>query len=234
MASTCFGLDYWIGGNYTYMKLVPEDLASFGGNLGGIQAGLECKAKDAVYQGAIFLWREGNLDGEGSLQRNIFNVDTQVRLGYTTSFKSDFAATLFTGFGWEYIGQRLTGGGAPLELNYNEVYIPVGLLMNYKINRFSIGLNGIWMPQIFPTVNFVPLDNARWVTACTLANFLVELPLAYRFCRDCWKGFIELRPFFEYWQDGETLAKSSTGTPLGLVSNTYYIGGAEINLGAEF
>lgn len=223
-----------LGPNYTYMKLTPQGFSSFHGNLWGANASIQNRPQNQIYEALTLLWRQGSLKSSNSLTRTIYELDSQVRLGYTLGIGNHLTTTFFSGFGWKYFHQKLRGGASALDLNYNEVYIPVGLLNQYLGKRFSIGLNGIWMPQIFPTVNFVPLDNARWITEYTLANFQVELPMGYRFYRKKWNGLIELKPFFQFWQDGKTLAQSSIGSPLGLVKNTYYIAGTELNFGAEF
>lgn len=224
-----------VGGNYTHMKLTPSGIPRFSGNLGGAQFSYEYRKRSSVYEGVLCLWREGRVAQDGTvLYRDIFDLDTQARLGYNLSQCNVWDLIPFTGFGWRYLGEKLRGA-SPLNLNYNEVYIPVGLLIKYKANSvFSIGANGFWMPQVFPNVNFVPLDHARWITAYTFSNFQVELPLLFRFAGKKTLGIFELRPFFQYWQDGKTLAQGAAGTALDLPKNTYLIGGFQFNLAVRF
>ncbi len=225
-----------IGANYTFMKLSPEDIHSYTGSLGGIQASLEFLPRKFLYEGATFLWRTGTLDSIHSKSRNIEDFDTQIRLGYVNTDFDKLRFIGFSGFGWRYIGQLLKSPGTTdLSLNYNEVYIPVGVMFDYRIyDFFSFGLNGTWMPEIYSTVNFVPLDNGRWVTQSKLANFQLEMPfVGYYKYMNC-DFTIELKPFFQFWQDGKTLAETSTGLDLGLPQNNYYLGGAMVNFGAYF
>lgn len=225
-----------IGANYTFMKLSPESIHSFTGNLGGLQTSLEFLPRKFLYEGVNFLWRTGTLSSIASKQIKIEDFDTQLRLGYVNTDYDRLRFIGFTGMGWRYLGENHeTPGVEDLHLNYNEIYIPVGVMFDYKIyDCFSFGFNGTWMPEIFSTVNFVPLDNGRWITQSKLANFQLEMPfVGYH----TYKGIdfnLEFKPFFQFWQDGKTLAETSTGLDLGLPQNNYYLGGAMLNLGASF
>jgi len=225
-----------VGGNYTYMKLSPEDVHSSTGNLGGVQASVEFLPRPFLYEGATFLWRTGNLQSIDSKTTNIEDFDTQARFGYVNTDYKDLRFIGFGGFGWRYIGQLLKAPGVTdLALNYNEVYIPIGAMLDYKIlDCFNLGFNLTWMPEIYSTVNFVPLDNGRWITYSKLANFQVEMPLTGYFHYSKFNFTIEGKLFFQFWQDGKTLAKTSTGIDLGLPQNSYYLGGFMVNFGASF
>ena len=225
-----------IGVNYTFMKLSPKNIHSFTGNLGGLETSLEFLPRKFLYEGVNFLWRTGTLNSIAGKEIKIEDFDTQLRLGYVNTDYKHLRFIGFTGMGWRYLGENhQTPGVKDLYLNYNEVYIPVGAMFDYRIyDCFSFGFNATWMPEIFSTVNFVPLDNGRWVTQCKLANFQLEMPLVgYH----TYKGIdlhLELKPFFQFWQDGKTLAETSTGLDLGLPQNNYYLGGAMLNFGASF
>ncbi len=225
-----------VGVNYTYMKLSPHDVHSSTGNLGGAQASIEFLPRKFLYEGATFLWRTGTLHSIDSKSTNIEDYDTQVRFGYVNTDFDRLRFVGFSGLGWRYIAHLLKSPGVdPLALNYNEVYIPVGFLVDYRIcDCFSFGLNGVWMPEIYSTVNYVPLDNGRWITQCKLANYQVELPLVGYFNYKKITFSLEGRPFFQFWQDGKTLASTSTGLKLGLPRNNYYMGGCMLNFGASF
>jgi hypothetical protein len=225
-----------VGGNYTYMKLSPQNVDSSTGNLGGVQASLEFLPRKFLYEGMTFLWRTGTLHSNHGKSTKIEDFDTQIRLGFVNSSFNRLRIIGFSGFGWRYIGQLLKNPEVlDLALNYNEVYIPVGAIFDYRVfDRFSFGMNATWMPEIYSTVNFVPLDNGRWVTQCKLANFQVELPLVGYFNYNKISFTFEAKPFFQYWQDGRTLAETSTGLDLGLPQNTYYLGGVMVSFGAYF
>lgn len=225
-----------VGVNYTFMKLSPKDVHSSTGNLGGVQASVEFLPRTFLYEGTTFLWRTGTLHSIDSKSTNIEDFDTQVRFGYVNTDCDHFRFIGFSGFGWRYLGQLLKSPGVEnLALNHNEVYIPVGFMLDYKIcNCMSLGFNATWMPEIYSTVNFVPLDNGRWVTQAKLANFQLEMPLIGYFHLNKVTLSLEGKLFAQFWQDGKTLAETSTGLDLGLPKNTYYLGGAMLNFGASF
>jgi hypothetical protein len=227
---------FLIGGEYAYVDFKPDDRSSFQGNLGGAQISYEYRPSNSFYEGVKFNWQQGEMHGTTGT-RHLLDFNTQVRIGYTGALKCEkFLFTPFTGFGWRYFGHNLKQPGqSPVHFYYNEVYIPVGLLTDYKVKPFFfIGLYATWMPQVFPTVTIQPIGNARWVIKNTLANVLVELPLTFNFTQNRVVWSLSLKPFFEYWQDGETLAKTTTNIALDLPGNTYTFLGAELNVSCSF
>jgi hypothetical protein len=100
-----------LGGNYTYMKLKPKNLSSYSGSLGGAQGSFQYLPKNSYYGGLQFLWRLGTLDSHSNLKREILDMDTQIRSGYSFSIEEKTDLTGFTGFGWRYIGQVHTQPG---------------------------------------------------------------------------------------------------------------------------
>lgn len=227
---------FLFGGNYTHLNFKPTEHASFVGNLGGAQASYEYRPANRIYEGVKFMWRQGDSDGSAG-HRFLLDFDTQVRIGYTAAWEcKDIMLTAFSGFGWRYLGHHLRKSGQPsIHFNYNEVYIPVGLLVDYEVNHcFDVGVYFTWMPQVFSTVNINPIGNARWVLERKYGNVLVELPMTYNFSRKKQVWSLNFKPFYEYWQDGKSKAKTTTGIPLDLPSNTYNFWGLEINLICKF
>lgn len=227
--------NFQIGVNYTYVTLKPHDHTTFHSSLGGMQALYEYRPLNRFYGGAKLTWRQGKPKGSTGT-RSLLYFDAQERLGYTFAPENgDWALTLFSGFCFRYLGQHLTPkSGSSLRFKYNEFYVPVGMLTTYEANSWlSVGLNFMWMPQVFSSVSIVPLKGARWVTTNTLGNFYAEMPLNFAVTED--KRFlITFNPFYERWKDGPTTAKSSNGTHLGLPGNTYNFYGAELNFGYCF
>lgn len=224
-----------IGGNYTWASIRPHGHTSFEGNLGGAQGLFEYKPIDSFYGAVKLAWREGRTTGSAG-SRSLVYVDTQERLGYTLGlWNDDLLLTGFSGFGYKYLGQELRPKhGSSVTFNYNEIYIPVGGIADYVVNSwFAIGAGFTWMPQIYPTVKIVPLKGARWIITDQLANFYVEMPFTFTLTAD--KRFsIVVNPFYEYWQDGHSTAKTSDGTRLGLPGNTYNFGGVDVNFMYSF
>jgi hypothetical protein len=89
------------------------------------------------------------------------------------------------------------------------------------------------MPQVFPTVEIVPLRGAHWDLKNTVGNVLVELPVTYFFRGNRCYSLI-LKPFYERWKDGPSTAKTSNGQKLGLPKNTYNFWGVEFNFAYAF
>lgn len=222
-----------IGGNYTRVTLQPKGHQSFNGNLGGMQAIYEFRPINWIYGAARFDWREGTTHGSGG-ERSILYFDAHERLGYTFAYASG-RLTLFSGFGYHYLRQELKPKeGDSIRFTYNEFYVPLGLLAGYDVSCwFSGGVDFTWMPQVFPTVSIAPLKGSHWTLKNRINNFYVALPLTFTLTSNG-RFQIILNPFYEYWQDGRTTAKTSSGVPLGLPGNSYNFYGVDLNFAYSF
>jgi hypothetical protein len=211
------------------------DQPHFHGNLGGVQGSYEYQAWNGLYAGARVLWRQGTTESSIA-DRKLTYVDAQERLGYT--YFSDcqkWKFTLFSGFGYRYLWHKLSQDEQQqMRFEYNEFYVPVGILSNYYLCCWvDIGLNCIWMPQVYPTVEIKPLRGARWILKNTVKNVLVEVPFTfYPFPNNCYALIV--KPFYEHWEDGRSTAKTLGGEPLGLPKNLYNFWGFEVNLAFTF
>lgn len=241
-----------IGGNYTYALIKPSDEKQLHGNLGGAQAMYEYRSLNGFYGGAKLSWREG--DTESSIaKRSLLYIDAQERLGYTFCWQEGGALlTLFSGIGYRYLQQQvrplileadpfngsffppfLTSATAT-KLKYHEFYIPVGGAADFRVDCFtSVGVYFTWMPQVFPMVDIVPLGHAYWALTNQWANFLVEAPFTFTLTENK-RWSLTVKPTYEYWQDGHSTAKTSTGIPLNLPGNTYQFFGGDINFSYIF
>lgn len=220
--------DLQIGASYMHANIKVDGQSSFDGNLGGIQASYEYKPWNGLYGGLRATWKEGKTENSKA-DRKLTYVDVQERIGYTYSpYCNDWAVTIFSGLGYRYLEHRLKQSHEPsIKFRYNEFYIPIGVLSEYFFcSCWSVGLNCIWMPQVFPTVEIVPLKGAHWDLKDTVGNVLVELPVTYFFHERTCYSFI-LKPFYEHWEDGRSTAKTSNGQKLGLPKNTYNFWGIE-------
>lgn len=222
-----------IGGSYTYAYIKPTGHHSTAGSLGGMQALYEYKTYNRFYGGAAASWKQGNTERSGD--RFIVQFDIQERLGYTWgSCRKERLFTLFSGFGYRRNAERVTRFGHTVRFYYNEFYVPLGFLFTGRLNSVvSLGLNFQWMPQTFSTVLIRPLKGARWCLNNKIGNFRGELPLTIRASQNP-NIFIVLNPFFEYWRDGHTFARTKLGTSLHVPGNTYLFAGVELNLGYAF
>jgi hypothetical protein len=223
-----------IGGNYTRAHLKIIDQPSFNGNLGGAQGIYEFRPWNNFYAALSVNWKQGNThNGQGS--RFLVYADAHERFGYTFASRCrNWTASLFTGMGYRHIGHRLSTGAMRIKFQYNELYVPLGIVSDYMFNScFAGGLNFIWMPQVYPTVKIAPLKGARWIIKRSINNFLAELPLTFTLSSSRRYTLI-LKPFYEYWQDGKSTAKTATGLALGLPGNTYNFWGVEVNFGFAF
>jgi len=224
-----------IGGNYTWVSIHPHEHTTFTGNLGGAQGLFEYKPIDCFYGAVKLAWREGQTTGPAG-RRSLLYIDTQERLGYTLGlFGDDLLLTGFTGLGYRYLGHDLhPKHGSSVQFDYNEIYVPVGAIADYAVNSwFAIGVGFTWMPQVYPTVKIVPLKGARWIITDQLANFYVEMPCTFTLT-DSKQFAIVVNPFYEYWRDGHSTAKTSNGVHLGLPGNTYNFGGVDVNFMYSF
>ncbi len=223
-----------IGGSYTRADIKVDGQPSFNGNLGGIQGSYEYKPWNSLYCGLTAAWKQGKTENSFA-DRKLMYVDAQERIGYTyASYCNHWSLTLFTGLGYRYLGHKLNQNEESIKFEYNEFYVPVGFISEYFFcSCWSLGLNTIWMPQVYPTVEITPLKGARWTLKNTLGNVLVELPLTYFFTESkCYS--LVFKPFYERWEDGRSTAKTSNGQELGLPKNTYNFWGAELNVAYSF
>ena len=217
-----------IGASYTRANINIEGEPSYDGNLGGIDGSYEYKSWNNFYGGLKLSWKQGTTTSSFA-ERKLTYVDVQERIGYTcASFCKNWSATIFSGFGYRYLGHTLKLFEVPsIKFNYNEFYVPVGFLSDYFFfSCWSLGLNFTWMPQVYPTVEIVPLQGARWILKNTMDNVLVELPLTYSFTKNKCYSLI-LKPFYERWNDGRSTAETFTGEELGLPKNSYNFYGVE-------
>jgi hypothetical protein len=223
-----------LGAGYTYLHMKPSEHPALMGHLGGFQSSYEYKPVNCFYGAITFIFRDGHVDGSGTT-RSILDCDVQERLGYTFGNQmEDWTFSLFSGLGYRHLGQKVSTNGNHTRFNYNDLYMPVGFLLNGKLcNCLALGCNFQWRPQVYPTVAIVPLHGARWDTTYKLANFMVEIPFTMVVSTKYHLSLI-LKPFFEYWQDGHTTAKTETGLSLAIPGNTYLFGGVDLNLGIAF
>lgn len=224
-----------IGGSYTYVNIKTEGLPHFEGHLGGAQGMYEYRPCTGLYAAAKVNWKQGSAQGT-SMHRSLLYIDAQERVGYSWSFLCNQGGiSLYSGFGYRYLNHRLVNNGYPsVQFHYNEFYVPVGFVADYAFNDlFSLGLNGTWMPQVFPSVEIVPLKGANWSLQNTMSNFLVELPLNF-ILTDSGCYFLTLKPFYERWKDGASTAVTPLGNALNLPGNLYNFWGVELNIGFVF
>lgn len=232
--------DHWIegshlqlGGSYTHARITPYGFNNYNGNLAGAQGLYEFRLADRIYGGAFLRWREGKETGQlGTMTFTDWNA--QERIGYTVGNKKNLFS-LFTGFGFRYLAQQDQPKiSSPITFDYQEFYVPVGFLYDYKVSScFSWGLYATWMPQVYPTVTIYPMGGARWMLVRTFKNGIVEMPFTF-FSERFDTVSLMIKPFAEYWQDGKTTAVSSTGVALGVPRNTYLFVGVDVNLCYSF
>lgn len=234
-AEACCISSVQIGADYTRANIKIDGQSSFDGNLGGIQGCYEYKPWNSFYGALRAAWKQGKTENSNA-DRKLVYIDVQERIGYTYSpLCRDLAVTIFSGFGYRYLEHRLKQfHESSIKFRYNEFYVPVGFISEYFFpSCWSVGLNCIWMPQVFPTVEIVPLKGAHWTLKDTIGNILVELPVTYFFQGNKCCSLI-LKPFYERWEDGRSTAKTSTGQKLGLPKNSYNFWGVEFNFAYAF
>jgi len=223
----------YFGGSYTRSHIDPDGLSDFDGHMGGVQGMYQYRPLCSLYAAIGGFWRAGKNTGKTGT-RELMDAGVHERIGYTFAMcDCQFLLSPYTGFGYRHLSHHVKPkNGSKIKLRYNEFFIPVGLQSVYNsCGWLSIGLDAVWMPQVFPTVTFDVTDGARWVIESTFKNFNVALPLYF----DCFCDFnVVLKPFFEFWQDGKTIAKTQFNDPLGLPKNSYTFWGVELNLQYAF
>lgn len=226
---------FTVGAKYVRANAKPRGFSSLSGNMGGMRALYEYKPLDFIYAGLEVDWFYGKVSG-GNDSRKLLNVNVQERFGYTFTFwNRDFFVTTFSGFGYRYLSHDVNNKDqSPLDLDYNHFYVPVGILSNYwVVDWVAIGGNIIWKGQVFSSVYTSPLGGAYWKLHKKFKNVLVEFPLSFIAYRP-WNFSVIFSPFFEFWQDGKTTARSPSGLSLDLPKHSYVFWGAELNFKMSF
>jgi hypothetical protein len=221
-----------VGGSYRDVRMSAGHEGLLTGSLGGAQISYEYQTANRIYGGLLFAARDGSVYG-GGVHRSLLDIDIQERIGYTFGSETEsWLISLFSGLGYRRLGEKVSSSGSSVTFNYNDLYCPVGALIQGSVNRYiSLGVNGQWRPQVYPTVTILPLHGARWNTTYKLANFLMEVPAILTL----YSTFtIALKPYIEYWQDGHTTAKTEAGLVLGVPENHYWFLGCDVNFGWAF
>lgn len=226
-----------VGGSYSYVSLKQTDLPEYSGNLWGVLAGYQYRKQDGLYAALKGFWRQGATSGESG-QDYLRECKAEERVGYDFSFgpSQRGSIALYTGLGYRFMEQQLHQPALPdVSLVYNNFYIPIGTSIDYAIpfQNFclSLGICATWMPQVYPTVNIIPLGGARWILEYELANVIVELPVTFSSCN---VFSVTIRPTFECWKDGATVAVGSLCNALGLPASSYLFGSLNLEFGWKF
>lgn len=224
------------GIEYTRMYLKPNRNHSFDGNMGGLQTSFQFIPLNSFYAAVGAFCKYGSVHSEDG-KRHLLIADAYQRFGYTVSLVCNrLLLTPFIGFAYRHLSHHLHYSGASsAKLRYNEFYIPLGLLLKYKIVPcFSIGFDAIWMPQVYPTLTASVEDGARWAIKNSYKSFIVSASCFY-YPKKFKNLSVYFKPSYELWQDGETTASTTTAhIPLGIPKNTYISWIAELGLRYSF
>jgi hypothetical protein len=245
-----FSSQVQVGGDYSHVWIKPQGEKTSQGNLGGAQASYEYCPPSRFYGGGQLSWKQGDTHCSNE-KRSLLYIDAHERLGYTFAWAQD-TLSLFSGFGYRYLRQHVRPSESSVEtfnavffppfltsatdvvLAYQEIYIPVGFVSNCTLNSWcSIGVNVTWMPQVFAVANIKPLGGSFWSLVNRYGNVMAELPLTFIVTQDR-SCSLMVKPYYEYWQDGQSTAKTSTGVPLDLPGNTYQFAGCDLNFSYRF
>lgn len=221
------------GADYTHVSFKPDEHTTLNGDLGGVQGLYEYRGDSGFYAGVTLAWKQGNMYGEAP-HRSLLYIDTQERIGGHVCLPSMKAMwTFFTGLGYRRLGHDVHSHPS-LSLQYNEFYVPVGWEMEYQVTScFSWDLNFVWMPQFFPSLWIDPGRGANWSLKPRITNFFVEMPLCFSLTENH-RWHLDVAPFYEHWEDGQSTAKSSTGAALGIPKNNYEFFGLNLNVSYSF
>ena len=226
----------WIsfGGSYSYAHISPSQLPSDHGWLYGLQMSYQYQIPNKLSFGGYVSWRQGLTECLNS-SRFLNVIDVHERIGYCLgSFKKERLANFFTGFGYRLNAEHVKTPSESVHFDYNNFYIPIGFTFSGRVYPvIYFGTSIMWMPQIYPTLNIEPLKGARWSLTYRFANLRLEAPVTFKTNTSSLFS-IQLNPYFEYWQNGHTYAKSQLGTKLTVPSNNYLYLGFELNLRYAF
>ena len=118
-----------------------------------------------------------------------------------------------------------------LKYTYFKPYIPVGLMLDFKLSKyFTLGINYEYQWTIDTYVKIDTLVGAKWFLQRD-NDHLLEFPLTYHI-RD-WLSAI-IMPYFRKVAMGGSTAVTTSGLVLGLQPQNYTMWGVEIDLAYTF
>jgi hypothetical protein len=225
------------GGSYSYVSLKQTDIPFYSGNLWGFLVGYQYRKQNGLYFTLKGMWRQGATSGEAG-QDYLHECKAEETAGYDFAFgpSQRGRAALYAGFGYRFMEQKIQQPALPtVRLEYDNFYVPIGTSIDYAIpfrnDCLAFGLCATWMPQVYPTVDIIPLGGARWILEYEVANGIIELPITYSHCNTY---AVTLRPVFEYWKDGASIAVGSLCSALGLPASSYLFGGVNLEFDWRF
>lgn len=208
------------------------------GVLGGIIGNYEYRKFRSLYVGIYSSWIAARVTNGGNPSRYIHDVEAEGRFGYNYMALQGYRLTVtpYLGFGFNWIYQKRSSSNTTPEIlfEYYNYYLPVGLILDYLVYTWlHVGFHFKWMAQLDPTLKIDLLDGARFVLRKEQTSFFAELPFSFRFGND---RSIDLT-FSPYWKrkrNGETRARTTSGTVLGIPKQSMTYWGGYVSLGYHF
>ncbi len=206
------------------------------GPLGGLEAGYEYKKLDGLYTSMRGSFALGRIE-RNTLSRFVHEWIGEARFGYNYVAMQGvkLIATFYTGYGFQnQIYSQSSGNGfSPIKLSYLKYYLPVGLLLDYKVaDFFHFLFDFAWLPDMDPTVKIGGISASRQELKHK-STFRVLIPLRF-FLGDTNQGEISLIPFWKRQIDGRTRQSFIGATSISIPEQVLMYWGGQIAFGYHF
>jgi hypothetical protein len=215
--------------------LKPKEMDSLEAKLLGLSTGYEYFRENSFYAKLQATLKRGKLEGSYGY-RDLLEINGESRAGYSIAYGAPGSAiTFFCGFGYEHSSQELhpiKEKNNTTNLIYQEFYVPLGFMVNHIFNQVvSCKLTALWMPQVYSSVEVIPLGSARWILPATEKNYSIEF--AWHFLLSKRIG-LTITPFYKHWENGPTNETTPVGLDWEIPGNLYDFYGLKVGFLCNF
>ena len=226
--------EFYLGVQHNYTNVKSNNAFDVEGYQTGVAAGygVECNCYNAevAYEG---YWTIVNAVGSPCDTSALTEHLVWLRLGYNFNLACVYSFQPYVGVGYDYYKNRQEPDGLPLDWRYKKVFIPVGFLVEGPLCRdLYFGVRGEWRPDVCSTLEVGSTETIN--TDLKLSHgFRIETPLTYFFdCYHCYN--LQLVPFFDWNQFGQSKEENSNGIVLPIDSLTRWNLGLRVLFGLRF
>ncbi len=206
----------------------------FHGSLWGAVIGYQYMKPQGLYFRLEADWAAGRMRSHGNPSRYLHDENVEGVFGYAWQMKK-WRVIPYIGYAFHYLieSREATAEYTPAKFKYQTYNLPVGFWTSYAWNpHWELGIKAQWAYNIDPAVAISQLSGALW-TLDHKQGVRVDLPLQFSF-GDRVRGVLRLNPFYQWYQLGASSATSSSGTSLGITTQTWTYWGGLFSFGCQF
>ena len=195
------GWSFNVGGAYTWMSFLTPP--TFKGSTGGFFGKVSYEAPWSFFGEVRSYYNIGKLKSPVN-KLGFHEWYSEFVGGYSFSPLKNLAVTPYVGMGIDYIHDAHSAYSTftSITLNYSIYYAVIGLKTHYTWDNWMAGLQVDCLPTFNQYIKIKTLSGSAW----TLTNRVgvdAQLPVAYRYIKNCW---IELAPYYRFFPIGQSAA----------------------------